>query len=332
MDIFRVATAKDADSIYAFTRKADSGLTTVPRTRESVMADIQLTDDFLNGDSEANRLLFVVERDGDILGISGIIPTLGLERTFYSFKLSRHARRSAAHDLSVKYNTLQLTSDFDGFTELASLYLSEEARGKGVGRLLSLGRLAFIHTHAEMFHERLMADIRGYSDSDGQSPFWEHLTSKFIQTEFDVADRLSATDGRFIIELLPSLPILLNLLPDIVNECAGKPHDLSASALNMLMGAGFEKTDLCDIFDGGPSIQCKTASTLVARSACTVASFRCETSETLGLNFGGRGKAFRAILGPVDIPQKHGTVGADIILPKESYLALANDRRQKARS
>lgn len=330
MDIFRVATADDIDAIYAFTRKADTGLTTVPRTRDAVAKDVALTHGFLNGDKTANRLLFVVERNGQILGISGIVPTLGLERPFYSFKLSRHARRSSEHGLSVKYNTLQLTTDFDGFTELASLYLSQDARGKGVGRLLSLGRLAFIHMHKDRFHNRLMADIRGYSDKNGISPFWEHLTSKFIQTEFDIADKLSGTDGRFIIELLPALPILLNLLPDIVNECAGRPHDLSASALSMLISAGFEATDLCDIFDGGPSVQCKTNATLIARSIVSAANFTCGQSDITGLSFGGSEKDFRAVMGPINLTNRNGTIGANKIIPKQAHLALVQDRRQKA--
>lgn len=330
MDIFRVATADDIDSIHGFTRRADAGLTTVPRTPNAIAEVIALTHKFLNGESDANRLLFVVESQGQILGISGIIPTLGLERPFYSFKLSRHARQSSSHNLSVKYNTLQLTTDFDGFSELATLYLSENARGKGIGRLLSLGRMAFIHLHSDMFHDRLMADIRGYSDSEGNSPFWKHLTSKFIQTEFDTADRLSGTDGRFIIELLPALPILLNLLPDIVSDCAGKPHDLSASALNMLISAGFELTDLCDIFDGGPSVQCKTNATLIARSAVRASRFTCNESKINGLSFGGLRQEFRAVMGPINLAEGNGSTGANEFLPDEAYLALVQDRRQKA--
>ena len=177
--------------------------------------------DFLEGKPRANRLLFVAEAEGKILGISGIIPKLGVDRPFYSFKRSRHARKASQHDLKVRYDTLQLTTDFDDYTELASIFLAPEARGKGVGRLLSLGRLGFIHSHRERFEDRLMADIRGWVDEDGVSPFWEHLTSKFIQTNFDEADRLSGGDAAFIVELLPALPILLNLLPDSVAECAG---------------------------------------------------------------------------------------------------------------
>jgi len=136
-----------------------------------------------------------------------------VDRPFYSFKRSRHARKASQQDLSVRYDTLQLTTDFDDYTELATIFLAPEARGSGVGRLLSLGRLAFIHAHRMRFADRLMADVRGWVDEEGKSPFWEHLTSKFIQTGFDEADRLSSEDGTFIVELCPALPIMLNLLP-----------------------------------------------------------------------------------------------------------------------
>ena len=266
LDIFRLARPADVDAILAFTQSAEAGLTTVPRTRERVIDYIDATQAFLSGDQSANRVLFVVERGGRVMGISGIIPVLGLDRPFYSFKRSRHAGWSPQLDLRNNYETLQLTTDFDGYTELASIFLAPEARGKGVARLLSLGRLAFIEQHRSLFSDRLMADIRGWVDDNGVSPFWRHLTSEFIQTDFDVADRLSTSDGRFIMELMPSLPIFLNLLPEAARHCAGRPHDISRGAMNLLIGAGFEPTDLCDIFDGGPAIQCRIDATLIART------------------------------------------------------------------
>ncbi|WP_298914376.1 arginine N-succinyltransferase [uncultured Algimonas sp.] len=299
LDVFRLATPDDAAAITRFTRSAETGLTTVPRSADRVAGYIDATHAFLSGDTDANRLLFVVERGGAVMGISGIIPRLGLDRPFYSFKRSRHARRSSQLDLRVDYETLQLTTDFDGWTELASIYLAPEARGRGVARLLSLGRLCFVETHRALFADKLMADIRGWVDEGGVSPFWEYLTSKFIATDFDVADRLSASDGRFIMELMPSLPILMNLLPDAARICVGRPHDVSRGAMNLLMGAGFEDTELCDIFDGGPAIQCRAEETLVARTARTLSFHGSGTQRVLA--FRGEGPDFRATLSTGDI-------------------------------
>ena len=328
--LFRPATADDISAITRFTSKADSGLTTVPKSKSSVTKYVSESLDFLAGKAGANRLLFVAEDKGKILGISGIIPKLGVERPFYSFKRSRHARKASQQDLSIRYHTLQLTTDFDDYTELATIFLAPEARGTGVGRLLSLGRLGFIHANRERFKDRLMADIRGWVDADGQSPFWQHLTSKFIQTDFDTADKMSAGDAAFIVELLPALPIMLNLLPESVLACAGKPHDLSAGAMGILMSAGFEDTDMCDIFDGGPAIRCNTDRTLVTQSVFVATGGGVTEADVKYLHFTGEGEAFRAVLGPAyPSAQKAGREACEMLGTITPNVSLAQNRRRR---
>lgn len=326
--LFRPANADDISAITAFTSKADSGLTTVPKSKTAVTDYISESVEFLEGKAGANRLLFVAEQDGKILGISGIIPKLGVDRPFYSFKRSRHARKASQQDLSVRYDTLQLTTDFDDYTELATIFLAPEARGTGVGRLLSLGRLGFIHANRERFEDRLMADIRGWVNKDGVSPFWKHLTSKFIQTDFDTADKLSSGDAAFIVELLPALPILLNLLPPSVMEAAGKPHELSAGAMGLLISAGFEDTDLCDIFDGGPAIRCRTDRTLITQTVFHATGGGVTESDAKYLHFTGEGAAFRAALGPAyPGAEKAGREACELLGTITPHVALAQNRR-----
>ena len=326
--LFRPATADDISAITRITSKADSGLTTVPKSKTTVTEYVTESLDFLAGEEGANRLLFVAEEDSKILGISGVIPRLGVDRPFYSFKRSRHARKASQQDLSVRYDTLQLTTDFDDYTELASIFLAPDARGTGVGRLLSLGRLGFIHANRDRFEDRLMADIRGWVDKKGDSPFWKHLTSKFIQTEFDIADRLSSGDAAFIVELLPALPILLNLLPESVMEAAGKPHDLSAGAMGMLMSAGFEDTDLCDIFDGGPAIRCRTDRTLITQSVFEATGGGVTEADLKYLHFTGSGESFRAAIGPAyPGAEKAGREACEILGTITPFVALAENRR-----
>jgi len=326
--LFRPATADDISAITKITAKADKGLTTVPKSKSDVSDYVGESLDFLAGKTEANRLLFVVEDAGHILGISGIIPKLGVDRPFYSFKRSRHSRRATKQNLSVRYDTLQLTTDFDDYTELATIFLSPEARGKGVGRLLSLGRLGFIHASRDRFEDRLMADIRGWVNEKGVSPFWHHLTSKFIQTEFAEADRLSAGDAAFLIELLPALPIMLNLLPKTVSEVAGRPHDLSAGAMGLLVDAGFEDTDLCDVFDGGPAIRCNTDRTLVTQSAYRATGGGVTDGETKFLHFTGEGADFRAAIGPAyPKAEKAGREACELLGTITPMVALAQNRR-----
>ncbi|MEM9422217.1 MAG: arginine N-succinyltransferase, partial [Pseudomonadota bacterium] len=114
----------------------------------------------------------------------------------------------------------------------------------------------FMATHKERFGTNVVADIRGWLSPDGRSPFWEHIPAKFFHTTFDEADRLSASDFRFISHLMPKFPIYVSLLPDAAQDAIGKPHDKSAYALKTLRSEGFQYTKCIDIFDGGPSIEC----------------------------------------------------------------------------
>lgn len=301
MNIFRLATPADIDGLAALTGSLGAGLTTVPRTPEKIESYIDETHRFLSGDETANRIFFVVEMDGEVVGMSAILPRLGRERPYCSFKVSRHTRRSTTPSLITAHDSLQFTTEFDGHTAMATLFLSKNVRGGGVGRLLSLGRLAFIDQHRDFFSNTLMADIRGWLDENGEAPFWNFIASKFIDLSFKEADELSSEDGRFIAELIPSLPILLNLLPPETQEYIGRPHRLSGRAMELLMNAGFKKTDLCDVFDGGPAIQCDIADTSIARTAVRTQELNNSVVGDYAMLFSGHKTNFRATIEKADL-------------------------------
>lgn len=300
-DIFRIAQRSDIDAILSFTSQAPNGLTNVPNTYDRIFAQIKETHDTLAKKEGANRVLFVVERDGKVLGISAIIIRLGGEVPFYNFKRSRHSGRATNPKLAIDYDTLQLTTDFHAYSEVASLFMSPEGRGTGLAKLLSMGRFGYIQSHREDFLNGIMAEILGWTDENGVSPFWQHLASRFIDMKFDNADKLSTIDKRFIVDLLPALPIMMNLLPPIVTEVTGKPHDNSRPALNMLKSIGFEVTDMCDVFDGGPAVRCSTDKTWIARTSTRAEEFRSLEKAENCLHFSGKGEHFTAAIGPADI-------------------------------
>lgn len=266
MALFRPARQEDLSAIATVTAQAEPGMTNLPRTKTAISDRIEQTAQFIDRSATSNCILFVVERQGRVDGISVIIPALGRKRPFYSFRKNPFDRRSATLNHSLSVDTLTLTTYFNGYVELATLFIAPWARGEGLGRLLSYGRLSFIHAHRDRFGHNLMADIRGWTDSRGNSPFWRHLASKFIPLSFGDADKRSVYDGSFISELLPELPILLNLLPDTVSDCIGMPHNQARAAYHMLTEAGFEWNGLCDVFDGGPSLECRTDATLLAQT------------------------------------------------------------------
>ena len=124
-------------------------------------------------------------------------------------------------------------------------------------------------------------------------------------------------------ELLPSLPIMMNLLPDAARICVGRPHEVSRGAMNLLMDAGFVDTELCDIFDGGPAIQCRVDQTLVAETVRTL-SFHGSGTERV-LAFKGEEADFRAIITLGDL--RTGTLVEEARPFGAERMALAQERR-----
>jgi arginine N-succinyltransferase len=100
-----------------------------------------------------------------------------------------------------------------------------------------------------------MAEMRGWQDDAGRSPFWDAVGARFFDMEFDAADRLSAVDGaEFIADLMPTHPIYTALLSPEARRCIGKPHQASAPAMAMLLDENFRYEGNVDVFDAGPQV------------------------------------------------------------------------------
>lgn len=299
MNVFRVARACDIDAILEVSSQAGQGLTTVPKTREAVKSYILSTEQFIAGDPNASSVLFVLEADGVIVGISGVILQANAKCPVLSFEHRKRADLPTNHDYG--YDTLKLSSRFSAHAMLGTLFLSPKFQGQGMGRLLSLGRLAFINSHRQSFKDNLMADIRGWRNAKGISPFWSGFSSKFFDVTLEQAEELSATDCEFLSNALPSSPIHLDLLEDAVLSCIGKPNDGSIGAVKLLCSAGFLKRNFCNVLDGGPALECSTSSTVVAQTERIAAHFSDETLFEPALHYSGAGFGFRAIISKADI-------------------------------
>ena len=104
---------------------------------------------------------------------------------------------------------LHLEKIHDGPTEIGSLFLTENYRGKGRGRLLSLARFLFMAQHPLRFSQDVIAEMRGVVSDDGYCPFWEGIGRHFLKMDFSKADRLSTVDKSFIEDLMPQHPLFL---------------------------------------------------------------------------------------------------------------------------
>ncbi|MEZ5228864.1 MAG: arginine N-succinyltransferase [Acidimicrobiales bacterium] len=76
----------------------------------------------------------------EVVGTSAIYAAVGLDRPFYNYKVTRLSKYSPEIDRRFDYTILQPSNDYAGCTEVGTLYLPEDRRGGGRGRLLSFAR------------------------------------------------------------------------------------------------------------------------------------------------------------------------------------------------
>ncbi|MEC8678623.1 MAG: arginine N-succinyltransferase [Candidatus Margulisiibacteriota bacterium] len=245
----RSARASDAMAIYELSKQAKSGLSNLPKKLKDAEELVQLS---ISSKNESNYLtkrqfIFVLENNkGQVLGLSGIKARTGIYRPYYSFIL---------HKIP-PYPYLELVKQRLGPSELGSLFLAPEARGKGLGRLLSLSRFLFIKKFSQFFTPTIIAELRGFLFKNNVSPIWNTLGKKFINSSFHKADISASKDLDFIEKKFPKQPIYLNLLEQRSIQYFKKVHPNTEPAKQLLMSENFKITNHVDIFDGGPKLEC----------------------------------------------------------------------------
>ena len=217
--------------------------------------------------------LFVLDHDGDVWGMSGIIAAVGLTEPFWSYRVGTLVNSSRELGIYKSHPILFLTNDYTGAAELCSLFLDPSRRGSNAGRLLSLGRLLFLAEHPDRFAERVIAEMRGVIDENGRSPLWRGLGIHFFDLPFGEADDIFGRGNKqFIAELMPQHPVYIDLLPEPAQAVIGQVHERTRPALRMLESEGLRYEGYVDIFDGGPTVAAPVdALRTVAESlVCTV--------------------------------------------------------------
>lgn len=267
MQIIRAVTEDDLDDLMALAAGAGSGLTTLPSERDDMAARIRWSLDSFAAEVDVageQYYMLVLEDEpedgsrGRVIGTSAVFATVGLSKPFYNYRLLKLSQ--ACTDLGMKVDTelLLLGNDFAGASELATLYLESASRGTAIGRQLSRARYLLMAAHRTRFADVVMAELRGWTDENGSSPFWEVVGRPFFQMEFDEADRISGQgNSQFIADLMPKFPIYTNLLPQSARDVIGRPHDQSAAALKLLKNEGFHFRGAVDIFDAGPCVEAR---------------------------------------------------------------------------
>ncbi len=205
--------------------------------------------------------LFVLEDTAlaRVVGVSAIEVAVGLDEPFYNFRIQKTVRASKALGVYKPQELLNLSYDHTGHSELCTLFLDPAYQRNRNGLLLSKARFLFIAAFREWFSPHLFAELRGCSDEQGQSPFWDALGHHFFDIPFADADRLTGTGMKtFIAELMPAYPIYISLLPEAARGVIGQVHPNTAPARAILEKEGFSWRGSVDIFDAGPVLEADT--------------------------------------------------------------------------
>lgn len=274
--LFRNALDSDLDAIYRLAEQSGIGITTLPKDKKILKKRIGWSSASYKKEihePHSEYYLFVLEnqRTKEIVGISGIESRIGYETPFYSYKLTKRTRVSRSLNIRCEYEILSLVNDNQGHSEICTLFLHPKHRKNNNGILLSKGRFLFMAQHPQRFAPTVIADMRGISDKNGFSPFWNNIGSNFFKMPFAKADHLTlATNKQFIADLMPRNPIYVKLLSAEAQAVIGKPHPLTIPAFNILLREGFHYNQYIDIFDGGPTLEAPVAKIKTVERSCEV--------------------------------------------------------------
>ncbi len=320
MILFRNVLDSDLDAIHHLAEQSGIGMTTLPKDKKLLKKRIKWsTDSYKKGISErlGEYYLFVLENQHtqEIVGISAIESTTGYETPFYSYKISKRTRLCPSLGIRNDYEMLNLVNDNQGLSEICTLFLSHEYRKNNNGLLLSKARFLFMAQFPERFASTVIADMRGVSDEQGQSPFWNEVGNHFFHMPYAEADRLTlATDKQFIADLMPHHPIYVNLLSPKAQAVIGKPHPSTLPAMNILHQEGFRCNNYIDIFDAGPTLEAPLSKIKTIEASCIVTIKKlCDEVSSASYLLANPQLAFRATIGNIEINDMDhtGTISRD---------------------
>jgi arginine N-succinyltransferase len=263
MMLIRPIRAEDYPALYDIAVESGHGFTSLPVNDELLQRKISRSERSFAKQTDKpgdEGYLFVLEDPdtGAVVGTSALEAAVGLDDAFYHYHLGKVVHTSRALGVYNPVDILTLCNDYTGVSELCTLFLRESYRKQNNGRLLSKFRFLFMAEFRSRFADRVIAELRGVSDDNGNSPFWKWLQDSFFSVDFPTADYLTGIGQKvFIAELMPKYPIYVSLLSKDAQAVIGKVHEKTKPALALLHSEGFSNTGYVDIFDAGPTVEAK---------------------------------------------------------------------------
>ena len=267
----RGAREEDVPALVALAETAGSAFTSLPPDAAFVSERV---DAARRGDAPLLVMEDPAAPGSRVVGVSGVVRRVGAQEPWYCYRLETRSVRSPALGTTREIATLHLETRHHGPSEVGTLLLHPDARGKaaGLGRLLSGSRYLLMRRDPAGFADTTLAELRPPCRPDGGNAFWDAIGARYFGLGYTAADRLSATDKRFIADLMPRQPIDVCLLSREAQAVIGQVMEETLPAKRMLEAEGFRFADAVDIFDAGPVFSCPTAEIATSRDAVEAAA------------------------------------------------------------
>jgi arginine N-succinyltransferase len=258
MYVIRPVQKSDLKALMTLLEDSGHGLTSLPKDEEVIARRIARSELSFAHREENNPsgeiYLFVMEDifTTEIVGVSGIVSKIGGFEPYYFYRLEEENRSSDMLKVNNTVRTLHVEKIHSGPAEICSLFLNPKYRNSQNGRFLSLSRFLFIANNRNFFEDHVIAEMRGRVDENGHSPFWDAVGKKFFKIDFTTADYLTIKTKKWIEELLPEYPIIVDLLPQAAQDVVGEVHPHTVPAKKILEKEGFSFNGLVGPFEPGP--------------------------------------------------------------------------------
>lgn len=310
--VFRPIQESDLPAILEIASQKGPGFNSLPHDVKVMEAKImQSLDSFAEKLDIHKRYYFFILENSDtqeIMGTSSIETNLGHTWPFYKYKISTFVQVSKALTQHKAHQILTLVSEHQGAAELGGLYLKPAYRGEGRGTFLSRARCLFIAEFLNNFSDKIVADMRGVSNPDEISPFWEAVGHHFADMRYSEASHIKAVQGsQFLIDLMPHLPIYIDLLPEAAKKVIAKVHENTVPALHVLEKEGFKFKNYIDIFDAGATVEAEkhNLKTVHESKKATLIAFQNNINEEKIMMISNtKHNNFRAVVGFIEEPRE----------------------------
>ncbi len=277
MLVIRPIAMSDYKALHKCAIESGHGFTSLPVNEELLTHRIKHSEysfskpDVTSPSDEGYLMVGVDSETGEIAGTTGIEAAVGWDMPCYSYHISTIVHSSPKLNVNNVVKLLTFGNNYTGCTEICSLFLRPEYRQGLNGRLMSKCRFLMLAEHPQRFSQTIFAEMRGVSDDNGNSPFWQWLQEHFFSIDFTMADYLTGIGKKgFIADLMPKLPIYINLLSKEAQEVIGKVHEKTRPALKLLEKEGFTCRNYVDIFDAGPTVECDVPNIASVRNSIRV--------------------------------------------------------------